>query len=647
MKKSLLYLLTVLCTCSFFIACSDDDEPEKPPTVDKILATYSADKLTATVDGQQPGDNARVEIVEGADASAVNLKLYNMVNGQEEFTVSGVKFEAMTKSLYYSKLTGETTDNILGLKVAVDGTVDEGVLKLAVTTETFEGEPITDASVLFSTYKGQMNVAVSGLSETESSEQRVYVMKAKKDVNGNNDSKIKLQIKNFAFGGQEIGTISLDTIPVLRRGDVYAFKAADMPLSIRLSGQNLKVKVNLSGYILNGDLVLKLDIDANPLTVKVDFKGASVVEATTAAITKFEFVNGEAIVDTLTDNRKYYITLWDNTPAGKMLITPKLTLADGASITASVAYYNKQDNEINLDEAIDFSKFADGDYIKYSVQAQDPSFTAAYFIYVKLLKSITSAKYDFARLEWISNEQPAPFDYDEPAGWGTSNGAATFLKIIEAPNSTEEDTIYYYDQKLPFPISKTAEGYAKITTVDTKGGDMYFAVVPAVTAGTLFQGEFEVNLDNTLKSTKFGIPYDKKPLSFKMDYKYTPGQTYYKTIVEGTEPGARTVIKQEVPGTQDACSINAILYEVANYEETLDGTNINTSDKIVAVALLADGSAKVNFTACDIPFTYIKEYDPAKKYKLAVVCSSSAKGDSFEGAPGSELIVRSLEVVNE
>ena len=643
MKKSLLYLLTVLCTCSFFTACSDDDEPEKPPTVDKILATYSADKLAATVDGQQPSDNAKVEIVEGADASTVNLKLYDMVDGQEEFTVTDVKFEAVTKSLYYSKLTGETTDNILGLKVAVDGTVDEGVLKLAVTTETFEGDSITNARDLFSTYKGEMNIAVSGMAETETTEQRVYVMKAGKDTTSN----IQLQIKNFAFGGQEIGTISLNNIPVLSRGDVYAFKAEAIPLSFRLNGTTLKVKVDLSGYILNGNMTLKLDIDANPLTVKVDFGGVAVQESTTAAITKLEFENGAAIVDTQVKNKSYYLSFWNNTPAEQLLITPKLTLSENATISAAIAHYNKTNVDIQLDEAIDFSKFADGDYIRYTVQAQDPSVEATYIVYVKLLTAITSSKYDFAQIEWISNGQEYPASYDEPAGWGTSNGASVFLKAMEAPGSTEENPIYLYDWDLPFPISKTTEGYAKIMTADTKGADMFFAISPAVTAGTLFLGTFEIALDNTLKSTKFGIPYNKKPLNFKGEYRYTPGQTYYKTVVEGTVPGARSVSKEEISGQQDECSINAILYEVSNYEETLDGTNINTSDKIVAVALLPDGSAKAGFTTFDISFNYIKEYDPAKKYKLAIVCSSSAKGDKFEGAPGSELIIRSLEVVNE
>lgn len=44
MKKNFLYLFTVLCTLSFFTACSDDDDP-KDPTVLDVNAAYSGDKL--------------------------------------------------------------------------------------------------------------------------------------------------------------------------------------------------------------------------------------------------------------------------------------------------------------------------------------------------------------------------------------------------------------------------------------------------------------------------------------------------------------------------------------------------------------------------------------------------------------------------
>ena len=42
----------------------------------------------------------------------------------------------------------------------------------------------------------------------------------------------------------------------------------------------------------------------------------------------------------------------------------------------------------------------------------------------------------------------------------------------------------------------------------------------------------------------------------------------------------------------------------------------------------------------------MKAYDPAKKYKFSIICSSSKNGAEFAGAPGSELIVDDIEIIN-
>lgn len=48
-------------------------------------------------------------------------------------------------------------------------------------------------------------------------------------------------------------------------------------------------------------------------------------------------------------------------------------------------------------------------------------------------------------------------------------------------------------------------------------------------------------------------------------------------------------------------------------------------------------------------FTYFegKVYDSSKKYKMAIVCSSSKAGDSFKGAVNSTLFVDELEIIGE
>ena len=81
----------------------------------------------------------------------------------------------------------------------------------------------------------------------------------------------------------------------------------------------------------------------------------------------------------------------------------------------------------------------------------------------------------------------------------------------------------------------------------------------------------------------------------------------------------------------------------------MTGVDINTSDKRVAIAALADGSAKADWTEFNIAFEYLegKSYDPSKKYKMAIVCSSSKDGDKFKGAANSTLWIDNLEVTGE
>lgn len=240
-------------------------------------------------------------------------------------------------------------------------------------------------------------------------------------------------------------------------------------------------------------------------------------------------------------------------------------------------------------------------------------------------------KYTFE--EWVTTDE-GNYKYDEPKDLATSNAAAALLEGVLGG---------FY-----FPITKEADNSAKIITMDTKGLDMWIAVVPAVTAGTLFTGSFKLNPTSPLKSTQFGISYDKKPLSFKVSYKYTPGPLFYETKITG-DKYPKTVEKILVEGKVDECSINAYLYEVTSDTETLDGTNINKSEKVIMKASLPDGTAKDAYTDLTIPFeeTGNGTYDPSKQYKLAIVCSSSKEGDAYKGAPESTLWVNYLEVIGE
>ena len=172
-------------------------------------------------------------------------------------------------------------------------------------------------------------------------------------------------------------------------------------------------------------------------------------------------------------------------------------------------------------------------------------------------------------------------------------------------------------------------------------------MLPKVTAGTLFNGTFDLDATAPLKSTHFGEAYrgTAAPVAFKFTYKYTPGTTYFNTVVK-TEGSTTTVTAEEIPDKIDECSLIAYLYEVDSYNDHLDGTNINESKKVILKAAFSGGSQD-NFIEKTVNFepTGNGSFDPAnKKYKLAIVCTPSKEGDSYKGAPNSTLWVKSLEI---
>ena len=92
-----------------------------------------------------------------------------------------------------------------------------------------------------------------------------------------------------------------------------------------------------------------------------------------------------------------------------------------------------------------------------------------------------------------------------------------------------------------------------------------------------------------------------------------------------------------------------MLYEVSSFtdtEEYLTGLDIFTSDKVVAIAQLFSGEQD-SFKEFELTLNYKKAYDPAKKYRFAVIFSSSKDGDKFSGAPDSELVIDEVEIINE
>ncbi|HTN45165.1 MAG TPA: PCMD domain-containing protein [Flavipsychrobacter sp.] len=188
-----------------------------------------------------------------------------------------------------------------------------------------------------------------------------------------------------------------------------------------------------------------------------------------------------------------------------------------------------------------------------------------------------------------------------------------------------------------YPMRSTTDGYngthaAEIITL--KGNAVSELIGIKLFPGSLFLGTFNSSmaLSNPPAATEFGQPYSGKPARFTGYYKYTPGAVF--------QDKDGNVINTET----DKCALYAILY---NGPARLNGTNIQTSEKIVAKAILADGSAQPDFTRFDIPFTYIPGAVAGNNLMVAIVASSSARGDLYRGAVGSRLVVDSLRIIPE
>lgn len=190
----------------------------------------------------------------------------------------------------------------------------------------------------------------------------------------------------------------------------------------------------------------------------------------------------------------------------------------------------------------------------------------------------------------------------------------------------------------------------KLTTCDT--GDFGSMMSMPIAAGNLFIGTFDVAnaLLDAMAATRFGLPFNQKPLRFQGYYKYHPGDVFINR--KGTVQ----------PGRIDEPDLYAVLYKNTDDHGlpfTLEGDNVLTHPNIVALARVNDRvhipdgveMKDAEWTYFDIPFEYNKELDEdvlkTNGYNLSVVFTSSIEGATFCGAVGSTLLVDEVKVVCE
>ena len=476
-------------------------------------------------------------------------------------------------------------------------------------------------------YKGELKVNVDG-TDVGTQTQRISVEKS-------SETSINLSLKNFSFIGLNIGDIEIKDCPLSQEGDIYSFTG-----TTTLDVAPLKAEVQAKGTIGAEKVEVNMDIAADlggqKQSVKVVYKGEKLkgTEKTEAKIVSF-IIDSQSIIDQPVINEDNTIKFNVEKDADISALIPQITISEGATVTP---------------ESGEPQDFSNGKVITYTVVSEDLSTTNVYKVSVANVQQVY--KYDFEEWkveeikDWDGN---VTWSYEIPSvgGWTGADLALNMVSIM-APD---------FDRNLR-TLKSTDDAYsgakaAMISTVDTKGaeGIFGFPAVPKVTSGSMFLGSFEVDVKNTLRSTRFGIEYSNKPIKVRGNYKYISGKDYYRCddISKSNEAELDNSLKDE-------CAISAVLYEVSSYDfpsnpqdesdERLNGTNIFTSDRIVAIAQMTSGE-KSEFTPFELELAYKQEYSAEKLYRFAIICSSSKNGDKFSGAPGSTLIVDDISVIVE
>lgn len=491
---------------------------------------------------------------------------------------------------------------------AQDGVTTRAYFAKAVTDTTDNPDityPIDEQ--LAGEYKGLLNITLGGAPVGSDIARNITVAKV-------DDETVSLTLEDFSFMGMELGTIKVDSCKIAG-SDIPEYDyslSGEQTLTLNVIGEQ---HVTVDGGFFGNTISLTISIDFNGTPVDVTFDGTKLTgnESSEALITSFTFdasnsANAAVFGTTIDqDNRTVSVSMNPDTAGAWDLtaLVPTIEVSQGATVTPA----SGSAIDLSNGKSVTFTVVAEnGNENTYTVSASG----SIYF-------------YDFETWE-------AGTMYDDilnPAGWATCNDAVALIKNMGALGG-----ITYTGE---YPVRPTDEGVegkgAIIESVYTTGGSILGQKIPAVTSGTIFLGNFNAfaALTNPMATTEFGILFEDKPLTVTGWLKYTPGEDFYD------ENG-------DIIDQQDLGTVNAVLYEVSSEDETLNGENIYTSEAICATGSFETAGA-ADFTEFSFDLNYVKDYDPAKTYKLAVIFAASKEGNQYRAASGSIMVVDNVSII--
>lgn len=295
-----------------------------------------------------------------------------------------------------------------------------------------------------------------------------------------------------------------------------------------------------------------------------------------------------------------------------------IPMSEGAALTNLVPSRIELSNFSEItpapDQPQDFT-----DPVLYTVKAEDNS-TAIWTVEaVPALPNPQLPNSNFDQWYSVGNYEQPGSDADNTV-WGTANRA---LAIAGDANTNKEDL-------------GNGDFAARLTSVAAP-------LLVRMAAATLFTGKFTEgfpNPTNPRANIDFGTPFDGRPEAFRVEYRYFPGASY--------EDGAGNPL----PGG-DQCDIYVLLEKRTGDTTERIGTGwFRSGQEVMDWSTLEVAIKYGQLSPSDPEFEYanIREGetwgDPQDKpTHITVVFSSSALGDFFTGAIGSELWINNFEVI--
>jgi hypothetical protein len=347
----------------------------------------------------------------------------------------------------------------------------------------------------------------------------------------------------------------------------------------------------------------------------------------TAKATDLFFSENDTIVNVLStaNNIVFYV----RRTADLTSLSPLFRLTEGATISPESG------------SAHDFSHGP----VVYTVTSQDGQWTRQYNVQFKVnpnLMDFDFENYVLEKSRYVSEKEDYGFYYK----WNEIDSEGKVMDYWDSGNAgfTLSNSKAKAEE---YPTVMIPDGYegAGVKLITRSTGMLGKTFGKPIAAGNLFIGEFDVmqSMTNTLKTTKFGRPFDRKPMKLTGYYKYKPGDVFtdknFKTIENRTDSGSIYSVFY-----RNEMKVNDRMEKMVLY-----GDDVQTNPNIVALAKFDDLKPTDEWTYFEIEYKYRQgvEEDILNKlgYNLTVVFSSSRSGDTFEGAVGSTLYIDKVRII--